>query len=89
MITRKNIQNFDAVLSFEWADEKHDYCLWDAETNSFEMGSIQNRPELIHDFICKVRFRFQGKTVAVGLEQSKGALAYQLMIEQHSFCNFK
>lgn len=79
MITRKYIQNYDAVLSFDWADEKHDYCLWDAETNSIELGSIQNRPEVIHDFICKIRFRFQGKTVAVGLEQSKGALAYQLM----------
>ncbi len=79
MITRKNIQKYDAVLSFDWADEKHDYCLWDAETNSIELGSIANRPEVIHDFICKMRFRFQGKTVAVGLEQSKGALAYQLM----------
>jgi transposase len=79
MITRKNIQNYDAALSFDWADEKHDYCLWDAETNSIELGSMQNRPEVIHDFICKIRFRFQGRKVAVGLEQSKGALAYQLM----------
>lgn len=79
MITRRNILKYDAVLSFDWADEKHDYCLWNAQTNSIELGSIKNRPEVIHDFICKVRFRFQGKSVAVGLEQSKGALAYQLM----------
>lgn len=79
MITRKNILKYDAVLSFDWADEKHDYCLWDAESNSVELGSIKNRPEVIHDFICKVRFRYPGKNVAVGLEQSKGALAYQLV----------
>ncbi len=79
MITRKKIQEYDAVLSFDWADEKHDYCLWDAESNSIETDTIANRPEVIHDFICRMRFRFQGKKVAVGLEQSKGALAYQLM----------
>jgi transposase len=79
MTTSRNIRKYDAVLSFDWADEKHDYCLFDAETSILETGSIQNRPEVIHDFICKIRFRFQGKAVAVGLEQSKGALAYQLM----------
>jgi len=79
MTTRKTIQEYDAVLSFDWADEKHDYCLWDAGSNSIEIDTIANRPEVIHDFICQMRFRFQGKAVAVGLEQSKGSLAYQLM----------
>ncbi len=83
MNTRVQIRKFDAVLSFDWADEKHDYCLWDAEANSLELGSLRNRPEVIDDFICKVRLRYQGKAVAVGLEQSRGALAYQLM--EHGF----
>lgn len=79
MITLKKIVKYDAVLSFDWADEKHDYCLWDAENNTLEMDTIENRPEVIQDFICKVRIRYQGKSVAIGLEQSKGSLAYQLM----------
>lgn len=79
MIKTGKIQAFAAVLGFDWADEKHDYCLWDAENNSLEMDIIEHRPEVLHNFICKIRDRYQGRPIAVGLEQSKGALAYLLM----------
>lgn len=73
------IQQFTAVLCFDWADQKHDYNLWDAESNTMEIGVVKHRPEILHEFICKVRDRYKGQPVAVGLEQSKGALAHLLM----------
>lgn len=79
MSTCKKIRKFDAVLSFDWADEKHDYCLWDALEGTLKFGVIKNNPTAIGDLINTIRFQYQGRSVAIGLEQSKGALAYQLM----------
>lgn len=79
MIKISDIEAYAAVLSFDWADEKHDYCLWDTQSGKTQSGTVQHRPEVLHDFICKLRDRYPGQQIAVGLEQTKGALAYQLM----------
>lgn len=73
------MDEFAAVLSFDWADEKHDFCLWDLHTGTLESGIVRHRPEILHDFICKLRDRYPGQQIAVGLEQTKGALIYLLM----------
>ncbi len=72
-------EKFPVVLGIDWADQKHDICLWDAEGQTLEFNVVKHRPELLHDWICKLRDRFPGRQIAVGLEQSKGALAFQLM----------
>lgn len=68
-----------AVIGIDWSDRKHDFCLWDADSGSVETGVIKHRPELLHDWLCALRERYPGRPIAIGLEQSKGALAYQLM----------
>lgn len=78
-----NLNEFAAVLSLDWADEKHDFCLWDARSGTCETGTVEHRPEILNDFICKLRDRYPGQRIAVGLEQTKGALAYLLM--NHGF----
>ena len=70
---------FPVVLGIDWADEKHDLCLWDAKGHALEFDVLEHRPEILHDWISKLQARFKGKRVAVGLEQSKGALAFLLM----------
>lgn len=75
----RNMDRFAAVLSFDWADDKHDYCLWDHASGSMKSGVIQHRPEILNEFLCTVRDRYPGQQIAVGLEQSKGALMYLLM----------
>ena len=72
-------ENFPVVIGIDWADQKHDICLWDAANQTLEFDVIKHRPEVLHDWMCKLRDRFPGKSIAVGLEQSKGALAYLLM----------
>lgn len=76
--TRKN-EPFPVVLGIDWADKKHDICLWDAEDQTLEFGVVKHRPEILHDWLCKLRDRFPCQQIAVGLEQSKGALAFMLM----------
>lgn len=70
---------FAACIGIDWADKKHDVCVWDAESETIELSVLKHRPELLHDWACKLRERYKGRPVAVGLEQSRGALAYLLM----------
>ncbi len=70
---------FQVVVGIDWADQKHDICLWDAEGGTLEFDVLKHRPEVLHDWMCKLRDRFPGKSITVGLEQSKGALAFLLM----------
>jgi transposase len=79
MITDSKNKVFAATLSFDWADEKHDFNLWDAEHGTMETGVIQHSPEVINKWLRKIAERYKGQPVAVGLEQSKGSLAYLLM----------
>ena len=79
MIKTVEIQQYAAILAFDWADDKHDLCLWDRDSNSMKLDVIEHRPEILHAFIQKVRDLYRGRPVAVCLEQSKGALAYLLM----------
>ena len=72
-------EKFPVVLGIDWADKKHDICLWDAETQKLEFAVVKHRPEVLHDWMCKLRDRYPGRRIAVGLEQSKGALAFLLM----------
>lgn len=67
------------VVGIDWSDRKHDFCLFNPGTGAVETGVVKHRPEVLHDWLCSLRDRFPGRTIAVGLEQSKGALAYQLM----------
>ena len=79
MKTVQENKSFPVVLGIDWADQKHDTCLWDAEGQTFEFDVVKHRPEVLHDWFCKLRDRYPGQQIAVGLEQSKGALAFQLM----------
>lgn len=67
------------VLGVDWSDKKHDICLWDGTNRNLEFDVVKHRPEVLHEWICRLRDRFPGQQIAVGLEQSKGALAFQLM----------
>ena len=75
---RKN-KKFSVVLGIDWADQKHDICLWTIQGQRLEFEVIKHRPEILHEWVCTLRDRFPGQSIAIGLEQSKGALAYLLM----------
>jgi len=76
--TPKN-KMFPVVIGIDWADQKHDICLWDSEGQTLEFDVLKHRPEVLHDWVCKLRDRCKGRPVAIGLEQSKGSLAFLLM----------
>jgi transposase len=70
---------FAALVGIDWADRKHDICLLDLGTGKRESLVLPHTPEAIDDWACQLRQRFGNRSVAVCLEQSKGALVYALL----------
>jgi len=73
----------DAVIvGIDWADAEHVVCLIQADGRG-EIDTLEQSPEVIDAWAADLQRRFPGKTIAVALEQSKGALMYALMKYEH------
>ena len=70
-----------AFVGIDWADQKHDVVLRSAaEPAKVEHQLLLNEGNAVLDWINQLRQRFGAKgKVLVCLEQSRGALIYQLM----------
>ena len=75
----ENTNQFAAFVGLDWADEKHDVCLSVGNSMQVEYAVIQQTPEAIDDWACRMRERFGGRPVAVCIEQTRGAVVYALM----------
>jgi transposase len=69
---------YAALIGIDWADQKHDICLYDCETQKKEYCVIGSRPEAIEAWALQLRLRYGGKPIAVCLEQKRGPLIYAL-----------
>lgn len=70
---------YAALIGLDWADQAHAYCLGAVGTDAVETGVISSAPEAVAAWINTLRKRFQGRPIALCLEQSKGAVLHQLM----------
>ena len=71
--------NYAAFIAIDWADEKHVFSLQVAGQTTKEVGTLEQKPEVIGPWVAKLRERFGGRPVAVGVEQSRGALIHALL----------
>jgi hypothetical protein len=67
-----------ALLAIDWADKKHAWSLYVPGARRREHGEIEHSPEAIHIWIAQLTTRFVGRPIAVGVEQSRGALLFAL-----------
>jgi len=72
-------QDIAAFLALDWADEKHAFCLQVVGQSKIETGTLEQKPEVLGPWLAQLRERFDGRPIAVGLEQSRGALIHALM----------
>ena len=72
-------QDLAAFLALDWADEKHAYRLQVVGQSKIETGTLEQKPEVLGPWLAQLRERFGGRPIAVGLEQSRGALIHALM----------
>ena len=70
-----------AFVGIDWADQKHDVVLRSADDPAkSEHQIIKSEINALNDWIAQMQERFEAKgKVLVCLEQSRGALIYQLM----------
>lgn len=73
------MQAFPVVVGVDWADEKHDICLFDQTKNTMEFDVIAQAPEAISDWVCSMQQRFPDTQIIICIEQSRGPLIYHLM----------
>ena len=64
---------YAALIGLDWADEKHDICLYDCTIQTKEQLVIGSRPEAM-----QLRLRYGGNPIAVCLEQKRGPVIYAL-----------
>ena len=76
---QKNYRQFAAYIGIDWADKKYDVCIQLADSDDREFSVLQHKPESIDEWARKLRERFGGQPVAVGLEMKKGPLLYALL----------
>lgn len=74
---------FAAFVAIDWGDEKHAVALRVAGQAQTEHTILEQKPEALTEWVAGLRQRFAGGTVAVILEQKRGALLYALQPHEH------
>jgi transposase len=77
-----NEPEFAAWVAIDWAEDKHHWCLAVAAGRQ-QTAQLEHTPEAIDRWAATLRQRFAGAPIAVCLEQSRGALVYQLSKYDH------
>jgi hypothetical protein len=67
-----------AYVGIDWADQKHDLCLFDPAAQQFEFSVIGAQPEVIAIWVEDLRKRFPTGAIAICTEQKRGPLIYAL-----------
>jgi hypothetical protein len=62
---------YTAYIGVDWAECKHDVCLYDPTAQHFEFSVIGSQPEAIDVWVEGLRKRFSGRTIAVCTEQKR------------------
>ena len=80
-VSEQTVPQATAYVGIDWADQKHDVVLRTAEDpTKAEHQVIKSETNALNDWIAQMHERFGAKgKVLVCLEQSRGALIYQLM----------
>ena len=72
-------RSFAATVGWDWADKKHDLWLCPAQGAKVEHIILAQKPEALHEWVAKLRERFQGQAVAICLETSRGPVISALL----------
>jgi len=76
---------FDEVkrrIPVKWADQKHVWSMRTADGHR-QRGELNNSPEAVEAWAAELALRFAGQPVAIGIEQSRGAVISMLSKYSH------
>ena len=81
--TQKEESEFAAFLGIDWADQTHAWALQIPNHSGVEHGEVAHTPEALEAWAAELAHRFGGRPIAVAVEQSRGALLFQLTKYAH------
>lgn len=70
-------QNYNVVIGIDWADKEHAVAI--LADGKRRLHTLDQTPEAIEEWALGIQEKFRGQTIAICLEQSRGALIYALM----------
>jgi len=74
-----------AFVAIDWADQKHVWKLQPTGTGPCELGELEQTPEAIEVWASQLATKFEGRPIAVALEQSRGAVVFALTKYRHLY----
>ena len=77
-----NDQNYAFFVGIDWANDKHDVSLVDANGRSSSC-TIDHSTEAIDAFVSDLLSKANGLPIAIILEQSKGSLIHALVLREN------
>lgn len=75
----KQSSEIAAFVGLDWADQKHVLSMQQVGTDKRQCFTLDQKPEALQSWIAGLRDQFQGRPVAIAIEQKRGALIYALM----------
>jgi transposase len=73
-------QQFAAYVGLDWGDRRHSVHLLVAGERIIESLELEQKPEALHEWVARLLERFQGRPIAIAIEQRKGAVIHALMM---------
>lgn len=72
------LDQFDAIIGVDWADRKHDICLFDPHSKKTEFSQIKHDTKAIEAWVHQLKSRFKGNVI-LAIELKSGPLVYALL----------
>ena len=71
--------DYAAWIGLDWGSDKHALCLQAADRSPVECCTLEQKPEVLHHWFMSLQARFDGRKVAVAIEQTRGAVIHFLL----------
>src|SRR5215469_5363431 len=71
---------FAAYVGLDWGDQRHSVHLPVSGQPKAESFELEQKPEALHEWVARLVERFQGRWIAIAIEQRKGAVIHALMM---------
>jgi len=69
---------YAALAAIDWADRKHFFQIGQADGKQVKSGKIDNTPEAIEEWVVGLEKQYEGRPIAVAIEQRRGAVVTML-----------
>jgi transposase len=67
-------------IGVDWGDERHSVHLQVEGSSQIEHLELEQKPDVLHEWVAQLRQRAGGRKVAIAIEQRKGAVIHALMM---------